>query len=95
MEPGQRSISTARQIWRLARDLGVRQIYGVGNKVASSEDRALIEEGLKDLSFLGHLSYSHKVIEADKQGISPYDLNGAIKQETKTIIDRLRGVASV
>ena len=95
VEPGQRSISTARQIWRLARDLGVQKVYGVGNKVASPEDRALIEEGLNGIPFLGHLSFNEKVIEADKKGISPYDLNGAIKQEAKAIIDRLRGDAFV
>jgi CO dehydrogenase maturation factor len=91
VEPGQRSISTARQIFRLARDLGVQKVYGVGNKVTSPEDRALIEEGLSELSFLGHLSFNQKVIEADKQGISPYDLDGAIKKEVQEIVKRLQG----
>ncbi|OGP54296.1 MAG: hypothetical protein A2Y65_11000 [Deltaproteobacteria bacterium RBG_13_52_11] len=93
VEPGQRSISTAHQIWRLAQDLGVQKVYGVGNKVTSLEDRALIEEGLNEIQFLGHLSFNQKVIEADKRGMSPYDLNGAIKKEVKAIIDRLRGEA--
>jgi CO dehydrogenase maturation factor len=91
VEPGQRSISTARQIFRLARDLGVQKVYGVGNKVTSPEDRALIEEGLSELSFLGHFSFNQKVIEADKQGISPYDLDGAIKKEVQEIVKRLQG----
>jgi CO dehydrogenase maturation factor len=91
VEPGQRSISTARQIFRLAQDLGVRKVYGVGNKVTSPEDRALIEEGLSELVFLGYLSFNQKVIEADKQGISPYDLDGAIKKEVQEIVKRLQG----
>ena len=91
VEPGQRSISTARQIFRLARDLGVQKVYGVGNKVTSPEDRALIEEGLSELSFLGHLSFNQKVIEADKQGISPYDLDGVIKKEVQEIVKQLQG----
>jgi CO dehydrogenase maturation factor len=91
VEPGQRSIATARQILRLAQDLGVQQVYGVGNKVTSPEDRALIEEGLSELSFLGHLSFHQQVIEADKQGISPYDLDGAIKKEVQEIVKRLQG----
>jgi CO dehydrogenase maturation factor len=93
VEPGQRSIATAHQIWRLAQSLGVQKIYGVGNKVTAPEDRALIEQGLQEMPFLGHLSFNQKVIEADKQGISPYDLNGAIKDEAKAIIDRLKGEA--
>jgi CO dehydrogenase maturation factor len=91
VEPGQRSIATARQIFRLARDLGVQKVYGVGNKVTSPQDRTLIEEGLGELSFLGHLSFHQQVIEADKQGISPYDLDGAIKKELKEIVKRLQG----
>jgi CO dehydrogenase maturation factor len=91
VEPGQRSISTARQILRLARDLGVRKVFGVGNKIASPEDRALIETELREILFLGHLSFNQLVIEADKQGVSPYDLNGTIKKELKTIIEHLRG----
>jgi CO dehydrogenase maturation factor len=91
VEPGQRSIATARQIFRLARDLGVQKVYGVGNKVIAPEDRALIEEGLSELSFLGHLSFHQQVIEADKQGVSPYDLDSSIKKELKEIVKRLQG----
>ena len=91
VEPGQRSITTAHQILRLAKDLGVKQVYGVGNKVTSPEDRALIEKGLSEIPIVGHLSFNQKVIEADKKGMSPYDLNGAIKKEVKEIIEQLRG----
>lgn len=95
VEPGQRSIATAHQIWRLAQDLGVQRVYGVGNKVAAPEDRTLIEEGLSELLFLGHLSFNQKVIEADKKGMSPYDLNGAIKKEVQEIVERLQGEPGV
>jgi CO dehydrogenase maturation factor len=90
VEPGQRSIATAHQIKRLGGDLGVQKVYGVGNKVTSEEDKALIERGLPEVEFLGHLSFNPKVTEADKKGISPYDLDGTIKEEVKGIIERLR-----
>jgi CO dehydrogenase maturation factor len=91
VEPGQRSIATARQIYRLAQDLGVQKVYGVGNKVTSPADRGLIEKELGEVSFLGHLSFNQQVIEADKQGLSPYDLDGVIKKEIKEIVKRLQG----
>ncbi len=90
-EPGQRSIATAQQTRRLAQDLGVKRVYAVGNKVTSAEDRSLIEEGLHEMTFLGHLSFNQKVIEADKRGMSPYDLNGTVREEIKGIIEKLRG----
>jgi len=95
VEPGQRSITTARQIFRLAQDLGVKRVYAVGNKVASPEDQQLIEEGLSEIPFLGHLSFNQQVIEADKRGMSPYDLNGAIKKEVQEIVERLQGEPGV
>ncbi|MBW2039587.1 MAG: AAA family ATPase [Deltaproteobacteria bacterium] len=91
VEPGQRSIATAQQIRRLAQDLGVQKVYGVGNKATSAEDRDLIEGGLPRVEFLGHLSFNPNVIEADRRGISPFDLDGTIKEEVKGIIKRLRG----
>ena len=91
VEPGQRSIATALQIKRMAEDLGVERVYGVGNKVSSEEDRRLIEEGLKGIEILGHISLNEKVIEADKRGLSPYDLDGRIREEVKGIIGTLKG----
>ena len=91
VEPGQRSIATARQIFRLAQDLGVKKVYAVGNKVTSPEDQQLIKEGLSEIPFLGYLSFNQQVIEADKRGMSPYDLNGAIKKEVKEIVEKLQG----
>ena len=89
VEPRQRSIATAQQIKRLAQDLGIQRVYAVGNKVASSDDRRFIEKGLPDLEFLGHLSFNPRVIEADRQGVSPYDLDGTVKKEIKNITARL------
>jgi len=91
VEPGQRSIATARQIFRLAQDLGVKRVCAVGNKVTSPEDQQLIEEGLSEIPFLGRLSFNQQVIEADKRGMSPYDLDGAIKKEVQAIVKQLQG----
>lgn len=90
VEPGLRSFGTARQIRQLASDLGVGNVFIVGNKIASREDRRLIEDNLREeFDILGHLSLNPKVIEADRIGASPYDLDPNIRQEVKVIIDRM------
>lgn len=89
VEPGQRSLATALQIRKMAMELGVERIYAVGNKVASEDDRRLIEGGLGDLQVLGHLSFSPLVLEADKRGLSPYDLDTQLKEEVGEIVARL------
>jgi len=89
VEPGQRSIGTARQIKKLGEDLKIKRIMIVGSKVGSDEDRRIIEENLSDFPILGHMSYNPKILQADREGRSPYDIDEKIKEEVKGIITEL------
>ena len=90
VEPGLRSFGTARQIKRMANELGIKDVYVVGNKVSGPEDKRIIEENLTgDFQIFGYLSLNPKIMEADRLGVSPYDLDGVIKKEVKVIVDRM------
>ena len=89
VEPGQRAINTAKQIKKLGEDLHIKKIMIVGNKVTSEGDRRIIEESLSDFPVLGHLSFNPKILQADKEGKSPYDMDGKIKEEVETILAEL------
>jgi len=89
VEPGQRAIHTAQQIKKLGEDLQIKRILIVGNKVSSEEDRKIIEESLSNFPILGHMSYNPKILQADREGRSPYDLDGKIKEEVKGILAEL------
>jgi len=90
VEPGMRSIQTAFQIKKLASDLGIKRVYIVGNKIQTDEDRAVIEDNLSEFTILGLMSYNPKVLEADRKGVSPYDIDERIRDEVKGILDNLR-----
>ena len=87
VEPGRRSLQTAHQVKTLADDLGIKKVYVVGNKVTNESDLAMIKEHLDGLPFIGHMSYNQKIIEADKLGVSPYDIDDRIRTEVEAIID--------
>ena len=89
VEPGQRAINTAKQIKKLAEDLHIKKIMIVGNKVTSEEDRKIIEENLSDFPVLGHMSFNPKVLQADREGRSPYDIDEKIKEEVSAILTEL------
>jgi CO dehydrogenase maturation factor len=89
VEPGQRAINTAKQIKKLGEDLQLKKIMIAGNKVASEEDRRVIEEGLSDFPILGHMSFNPRVIQADREGRSPYDMDERIKEEVRGILREL------
>ncbi len=89
VEPGQRAINTARQVKKLGEDLKIKKIMIVGNKIASDRDRQIIEENLSDFPILGHISFNPKILQADREGKSPYDLDDKIKEEVKAILQEL------
>ncbi|OPY00611.1 MAG: Light-independent protochlorophyllide reductase iron-sulfur ATP-binding protein [Syntrophorhabdus sp. PtaB.Bin047] len=89
VEPGKRSFQTARQVRRLADDIGIKKVYVVGNKIADGQDEALVRENLDGLPLLGFLSLNDRIIEADKRGVSPYDLSEKVREEVTAILDSL------
>ena len=89
VEPGQRAINTARQIRKLGEDLKIKNMMIVGNKAASADDRKIIEESLCDFPVLGHMSFNPMVLQADREGKSPYDIDEKIRGEVKGILGEL------
>jgi CO dehydrogenase maturation factor len=89
VEPGRRSIDTATHIRQLASEIGLHTIAVVGNKVRNDTDREFLRSQLHDFEFLGFLPYENALIEADLNGLSPYDVPSASKAEVEAIIARL------
>ncbi len=90
IEPGARSVQTYRNVKRLAADLGVKQVRVVANKVRDAQDEAFIRESIPAEDLLGILHYNADVIDADRQGKSPYDFSPAAVEEIrkiKTVLD--------
>jgi CO dehydrogenase maturation factor len=93
VEPGQRSVETAKAIKRLAEDIGIKKCYVVGNKITSDADRQFITENLPDFELLGYISFNPKIAEADRKGISPYDNDPKAVSEVKAIKERLETIS--
>lgn len=74
VEPGAQSIETARRIVRLAKDLGVKDVVAVGNKVAEDEEQFL-RDGLKEIGLepLCVIPYDKAIAEADRRRVAPVD----------------------
>ncbi|MBI4285892.1 MAG: AAA family ATPase [Chloroflexi bacterium] len=65
VEPGSRSLETARNIIKLAKDLGLPNIAVVANKVRNEADKKYLTESLPGLKFLGFLPYDQAIVNAD------------------------------
>ena len=85
IEPGARSVQTYRNVKRLASDLGVKTVRVVANKIRNEDDEAYIRSVIPAEDLLGCIHYNTEVIEADRQGKSPYDFSAAAIEEIRKI----------
>jgi CO dehydrogenase maturation factor len=89
VEPGRRSIDTAGHIKKLASEIGLNNIALIGNKIRSKKDEEFLKTHLPDFEFLSFLPYDDALIEADLNGISPFDIESTATPEVKKMINKL------
>jgi len=89
VEPGQRSIQTAAAVKGLAKDLGVKKVFVIANKVRKQEDVDFIKENLRDIEFLGQISFNNDIVESDMSGQPSYTASRQALEEAKKIKTRL------
>lgn len=85
VEPTRRSLGTAKQIKRLANDIGLQRLYLVGNKVRNEDEAKFLETESKDIPLIGYLPADLKVQEADRLGVPVYDYVESLRTATQQI----------
>ncbi len=63
-EPSVTSVNTARLTEKLARDLGIKRIMFLGNKVKGDDDKIFLEDAFSPDAIAGMLPYSEAVLAA-------------------------------
>ena len=67
------------------------QVRVVANKVRNAEDEEFVRSRIPAEDLLGFIHYNTEVMDADRQGKSPYDFSNTVKEEItqiKNIIDQ-------
>ncbi|MFA4945875.1 MAG: AAA family ATPase [Lentisphaeria bacterium] len=91
VEPGQRSVDSARRILRLCGEIKLKNVKLVANKVNGPKDREFLAAALPGLEFLAFIPYTDELRRIDRNGLSVLagagpEL-GAIFQEILTKIE--------
>ena len=89
VEPGRRSIDTAERIKKLASEIGLTNIKVVGNKIRNDKDKEFLKKHLSDFDFIAFLPYDNALIEADLNGISPFNTDSPAKAIVKKMVTTL------
>jgi CO dehydrogenase maturation factor len=87
VEPGQRSIQTARRIKTLAGQIGIKSIAAIANKVRSHQDKQFILNYLDKIRLIGTIPFSDSIRELDQTGNSAPE--SSILKEIKSILEQL------
>ncbi len=85
IEPGGRSVQTYHNVKRLANDLGVKRVRVVANKVRDERDEAFVKNAIPAEDLLGIIHYNLEVMDADRNGQSPYDYSPTVIAEIRKI----------
>ena len=88
IEPGARSVQTYKNVKRLAEELGVKEVKVIANKIRNDEDEKFVRSRIPKQDFLGCVHYNAEVIEADREGRSPYGCS-------KTATDEIRKIKEI
>jgi len=89
VNPGKRSRVAADKIRKLGKDIGIKNIVILGNRVKSEADKDLIRESMPDYEILGFMPELEEIIQSDRDGTRPFDDIANIPEELKNIVQKL------
>jgi CO dehydrogenase maturation factor len=87
VEPGKGSIETAYRIRELAKDIDLKNIAVVANKIRSEQDKDFLTSAMPDFEFLGFIPYDQSIIEA---GLGNFPLINSSPE----VISRVQDIAA-
>jgi CO dehydrogenase maturation factor len=91
VEPGVRSIQTFNKVKTLATDIGVKQVYVIGNKIRNEADIAFLNEKIGAENIIGFLNYRDEIIQSDRNNQSPYD-DPVMKADIAVLGERIKEI---
>ncbi|HID20375.1 MAG TPA: cobalamin biosynthesis protein CobN [Methanophagales archaeon] len=91
VEPGMRSVETVGRIKKLGKDIGIKNMAAVMNKVTDLEMVELIETKLTEMGIplLETIPYEPELIKADMENKAPLDIGGDAVEHIKTIKEKI------
>ena len=92
VEPGSRSIETANNIAKMARELGIGCVAAIANKITETAQTDVIESQLDDAVLLGTLTYSRSLQEADLRRAPVFGADTELVEQLREAKDALTGL---
>jgi CO dehydrogenase maturation factor len=89
VEPGGRSIETANNIAKMAKELGIGCVGTIANRITEPAQTEVIQSQLKDTVLLGTLRYSRSLQEADLRRAPVFGADAEVTEQLKQAKNKL------
>lgn len=89
VEPGQKSIDSARRILNLARELGLKRLKIVANKLRGEEDKRFILGKFRSQDMLGFIPFSQEILLADRNNEAGVSFGKIVDDEIEKILSKI------
>ncbi len=94
VNPGKRSRVAADKIRKLGRDIGIKNIVVLGNRIRSKADKQLIKESMPDYEIIGFIHEHDEIVNSDRDGTCPFEDITKIPEELKQVTKKLIALAT-
>ncbi|HJO93516.1 MAG TPA: AAA family ATPase [Victivallales bacterium] len=89
VEPSLTSIDTAHRIKKLSKEIGIKSLVAIGNKIQNSEDRDFINENLKDINIAGFIEYADIMKKLNSNDIELFSIQGRLIEQIDQILKKI------
>jgi CO dehydrogenase maturation factor len=90
VNPGARSRNAAEKIRKLGKDIGIKRIVVLANRVNDEQDEELIRSSMPDFEIIGFIPEAAEIVLADRLGKRPYENIGEVPEQLIAAADRLK-----
>jgi CO dehydrogenase maturation factor len=84
-EPSEKAVDTANRVYKLSKEIGIKKIVGVGNKISTQAQKDFLDQHL-EFSSIGSIPYDEAVIDADMSKKTLYTYEGS------KALERIKGL---
>jgi len=94
VEPGYRSIETALNITKMAKELGIKSIAAIANKITENRQIETIRDGLTNMTILANILYNPSLQEADLRKSNVFEADQQVVEQLKAAKNQLMNIVS-
>lgn len=70
--PGRRSLAAAKQVYQLSRELKIKHVFCIANRIKDDDDLEMMREQLDGIEIIATIDELSEIERADRAGLMPY-----------------------